>query len=115
VSTSWPDSTRESLSSSKRYGEHFDRLAAQREFERLARAGLPESLNPIELELSREPLTKPPSARPVRAFVRYGGQTVRVDALLVAWTDYAAAIKWDSAAGEHHAWVWISSIRPRVI
>jgi len=38
---------------------------------------------------------------------------MRVDAMAVAWSEFAVAIKWESPDGEHHAWVWGSAVRAR--
>jgi hypothetical protein len=77
------------------------------------RSGEPSSLSPLELELGKEPLTRPPIPRPVRAWARYGQEPVLIDGVAVAWTDYAVAVKWDTPSGEHRAWVWASAVRPR--
>jgi hypothetical protein len=103
------------LSSSKRYADHFDRMQTERAAERAMRSGKPDTLSAVELELSREPLTKAPVPRPVTAWVRYGAESVRVDAVAVAWTEFAVAIKWDAPDGEHHAWVWGSAVRARSV
>jgi hypothetical protein len=101
------------LSSSKRYADHFDNMARDRAAERAMSHGEPESLSPLELQLSKEPLTRAPVPRPVSAWVRYGKEPVLVDGLAVAWTEHAVAIKWPTSSGEHHAWVWGSAVRPR--
>lgn len=38
-------------------------------------------------------------ARPVEAWVRYGGVPVVIDAEAVAWTEHAVAIRWPSLEG----------------
>lgn len=74
----------------------------------------PHTLTNDELELDREPLTRTPMPRPVRAWVRFGPHALKVDAEAVAWTGRAVAIKWTMASGaEHRAWVWASAVEPR--
>lgn len=73
----------------------------------------PETLAPVELELDQVPLTRPPVARPVRAWVRYDGIPILVDAEAVAWTDYVVAVKWIGPEGQQRAWVWASAVRAR--
>lgn len=83
---------------------------AEREVEGLP----PLSLTNEELELDREPLTRTPVPRPVRAWVRFGPHAMKVDAEAVAWTGRAVAIRWTMASGaEHKAWVWASAVEPR--
>jgi hypothetical protein len=81
--------------------------------ENIIRGHEPESLGTAELQLDKVPLTKPPQPIPANAWVRYGGVPIWIDAIIVAWTDYAVAIKWKTPDGEHHAWVWASAVRGR--
>jgi hypothetical protein len=101
------------MGTSKRYADHFDRLMDDRIAQNAMNDHEPDTLTSNELQLDTEPLTKAPVPRPVSAWVRYGTTPLRIDALAVAWTDYAVAIKWAAPGGEHHAWVWASAVRPR--
>ena len=102
------------MGTNKRYAASLDRRADQRDLERLAAATKPASLKTVELELDREPLTRPPAPLPVRAWVRYGDRPFRVDAELIQWTERACAISWHiEGVGEQKAWVWSSAVRPR--
>jgi hypothetical protein len=101
------------MGTSKRYADHFDRLMDNRIASNAMTGGPPLSLTNQELELDREPLTRSPVPRPVTAWVRYGTTALKVDAVAVAWTDHAVAIKWATPAGEHRAWVWASAVRAR--
>jgi hypothetical protein len=101
------------VGASKRYADHFDREADKHAAERAMRTGKPASLSPVELQLSKEPLTRTPAPRPVKAWVRYGDDAFFIDGYAVAWTDFAVAVRWDTADGEHHAWLWASAVRPR--
>lgn len=73
----------------------------------------PDTLTPAEIDLDKEPLTRTPVARPVKAWVRYEGVPLLVDAEAVAWTEHAVAIRWRAPDGQHRAWVWSSAVRPR--
>jgi hypothetical protein len=74
--------------------------------EMLAHVGAqPDTLSPTELQLDKEPLTRRPVARPVKAWVRYGAVPLFVEAEAVAWTEHAVAIRWRTPEGEHRAWV----------
>jgi hypothetical protein len=79
----------------------------------MMRGAVPGTLSPTELQLDKEPLTRTPVARPVKAWVRYGTVPLLVEAEAVAWTEHAVAIRRPSPEGEHRAWVWASAVRPR--
>ncbi len=100
------------MGTNKRYAESFDRRLDQRIIEQMMREHQPETLRSEELQLDEQPLTRCPRPRPVRAWVRYGQVPLLVEAQLVAWTPYAAAIRWSVPdGGEHRAWVWASAVR----
>jgi hypothetical protein len=101
------------LGTNKRYADSIDRRMGERAAETVMRGKQPETLTPTELELTREPLTRTPVARPVRAWVHYGAVALLVEAEAVAWTEHAVAIRWQSPEGEHRAWVWASAVRGR--
>ena len=73
-----------------------------------------------KLELGREPLTKTPAPKPVRAWVRFGPHAVTVDAEAVAWTGRAVPISGRCRAGrsiahEHGPPPWsLGDARPNV-
>ena len=74
----------------------------------------PQTLTPAELELDREPITRPPRALPCSAWVRYGSDAIRVDGVLVAWTERAAAVQWKTPDDQvHQAWLWRSAVTLR--
>ena len=102
------------LGTSKRYADHYDRMMDTRIAQTVMRRRQPETLTSEQLDLEREPLTRAPAPRPVKAWVRYGGDVLRVDAEAVAWTDYAVAVRWPGPdGGEHRAWVWAGAVRRR--
>jgi hypothetical protein len=101
------------LGSNKRYAESIDRRLGVHVNESVMRSAEPESLSSAELDLESEPLTRRPVARPVKAWVRNGTVPIQVDAVVTAWTTRAVAIKWESPAGEHKAWVWSNAVVER--
>ena len=79
--------------------------------ESVARGSKPDTLTPLKLALNGEPITRPPRAKRVHAWVRYRGVPVLVDAEAVAWTPRAVGIRWQAAPGDiHQAWVWASAV-----
>lgn len=84
----------------------------QRIAERVAAtAGPLQSLSREELELDTEPITRDPQPKPARAWVRFGGTPVLVDAEVVSWTSSAIGIRFTIADTEYKAWVWSSAVR----
>lgn len=99
------------MGTSKRYAESIDRRMDDRVVEKVMRSGMPLSLTDDELQLDMLPLTRTPRPDTVRAWVRYPTAAIQVDALLVAWTPRAVALKWPGPDGlEHRAWVWASAV-----
>ena len=102
------------MGSNRRYAAQIDARMAERALEAVARNHEPESLKDAELALDVEPLTRPPSARPCHAWVRYAGIPVRVEAEATAWTARAVAIRWRVSEGRvDRAWVWESAVTER--
>ncbi len=100
------------MGSNKRYAAHYDRLMDQRILERIARQDGPlQSLTREELELEREPFTRDPQPKPVRAWVRFGETAVTVHAEVCSWTPHAVAIRFTIAGREFKTWVWSSAVR----
>lgn len=101
------------MSSNKRYAAHYDRLMDARILEQaIGRADGPlQSLDPAELDLEHEPLTRTPKPTQARAWVRFGSQPFLIpNAQLVAWTPYAYAIKFDVRGTEYKTWVWATAV-----
>lgn len=99
------------LGTSRRYADHYDRAMSERILQQVVAGTTPLSLTDDELELDVQPLTKPPRAVPVTAWVRYRDTAVKVDGRAVAWTARAVAVQWKTASGEvHRAWVWASAV-----
>lgn len=75
---------------------------------------LPESLTAAELQLDRNPVTRPAFAEPVWAWVHYGSRSVRVEAELCAWTDRAGAVRFIvPKVGVQRCWVWLGAVEAR--
>jgi hypothetical protein len=80
----------------------------------IMRTGQPASLDPKQLGLDRDPLTRTPRPHPARAWVQYGDQSIEIDVEVVAWTDRVVAVRWPGPDGtEHRAWVWAGAVRAR--
>lgn len=98
------------MGSNRRYAADVDRRMDARVAERIMRSGAPLSLTAAELELDEQPLTRTPRPHAVTAWVRYPEAPLKVEALAVAWTPRAVAIKWRGPDAEHRAWVWASAV-----
>jgi len=102
------------VGTNKRYAEAIDKRMDARVIEKIMRSGEPLSLSDIELQLDVYPLTRTPRPEPVRAWVRYPAAPVEIEALAVAWTPRAVAIKWPGPDEiMHKAWVWASAVDRR--
>lgn len=87
-----------------RYGEHQTILSA-------AASGPLQSLTRRELALNAEPLTiYPRPQRRVRAWVRFGADAVRVEALLMRSTPSAAGIEFRAGEQTFRCWVWGNAV-----
>jgi len=99
------------VGTNRRYGEGgiadaIDQVAT--------RGAIPDTLTDEQLDLDNEPLTTPRRARPVVAWVNYGGVPLHVDAEAVAWTARAVAIRWRAPSGDvHRGWVWAGAVSDR--
>lgn len=99
------------MGSNKRYAHYYDRLMEERIIERfVATAGPLQSLTPEELETDRSPVTIYPRPERVKAWVRFGPQHTRVDALLVRSTDKAAGIEFTVREQTYRCWVWGNAV-----
>ncbi|MGV8970402.1 MAG: hypothetical protein ACOH1J_08130 [Microbacteriaceae bacterium] len=102
------------MGTSRRYALVVDATIDNRIAQEVMRSGEPLSLSSMELELDVQPLTRTPRPHQVRAWVRYPAAPICVDAIAVAWTPRAVALKWQTGDGsEHKAWVWASAVTAR--
>ncbi|WP_433584535.1 hypothetical protein [Microbacterium hydrocarbonoxydans] len=78
----------------------------------VAKHGPLQSLTERELNLSEQPLTIYPYAlqRRVRAWVRFGPESIRVDARLVRSTPLAAGIEFRCDQVTLRCWVWGNAV-----
>lgn len=77
-----------------------------------AKHGPLQSLTDRELNLREQPLTIYPHAlqRRVRAWVRFGPKSIRVDARLVRSTPLAAGIEFRCENETYRCWVWGNAV-----
>jgi len=100
------------MGTSRRYAAHYDQLMDARIIERVAAtAGPLQSLSREELELDVRPVTKDPQPKRAKAWIRFGGTPLLVDATVTSWTSTAAAVQFVIAEKEYRAWVWASAVR----
>lgn len=99
------------MGSNRRFAAQVDARMDARIAERIMRSGAPLSLSSVELQLDVQPLTRTPMPEAVRVWVRYPSAALQVNALAVAWTPRAVAVKWPGPdESEHRAWVWASAV-----
>lgn len=99
------------MGTSKRLAEHYDLRAAEKQLERYAKtAGPLQTLSKQELALDKQPVTSYPQPRRVKAWVRFGPQHARVNALLVRSTDTAVGIEFVIAEQTYRCWVWGNAV-----
>ena len=99
------------MGTSKRYAEQVDRRMDNRVGEKIMRSAQPLSLSSVELQLDVYTLTRTPRPELVLAWVRYPAAALQVQALAVAWTPRAVAIKWPGPDDtQYRAWVWASAV-----
>lgn len=100
------------MGSSKRLAAHYDMRSQHQEILRAARAGPLQSLTDRELALREHPLTiYPQPYRAVRAWVRFGSQSVRVDAKLARSTPLAAGVEFRAEDLTFRCWVWGNAVQ----
>ena len=99
------------MGTNKRFAAQVDARMDARIADRIMRSGDPLSLSHVELQLDVFPLTRTPVPEAVRAWVRYPFGALQVEALVVAWTPRAVAIKWPGPDdAEHRAWEWANAV-----
>lgn len=99
------------MGTNRRYAHSIDARMDERIAEGIMRTGAPDSLDPKQLNLDHEPLTRAPKPESARAWVRHGEHSIEIDVQVIAWTARAMAIRWRGPEGvEHHAWVWAGAV-----
>lgn len=100
------------MGTNRRYARQLDGRMDDRILERTAASGPLETLLAAELQLDRLAVTTDPQPAPVRAWVRFGGVPIEVDAEACMWTARAVAIRFRVGAKEFRTWVWSSAVSP---
>lgn len=99
------------MGSSKRLAAHYDMRAQHRAILAAARAGPLQSLTDRELGLREHPVTiYPHPFVPVRAWVRFGPEAIRVDAKLLRSTPLAAGVEFRAEEQVFRCWVWGNAV-----
>jgi hypothetical protein len=75
-----------------------------------AKHGPLQSLTDRELAVREQPMTTYPQPRRVRAWVRFGGEAVRVDAKLIRSTPTAAGVELRAEQQTFRCWVWGNAV-----
>lgn len=75
-----------------------------------AKHGPLQSLTEREMDVREQPMTVYPRPKAVRAWVRFGPESVRVDAKLMRSTPLAAGIEFRAADQTFRCWVWGNAV-----
>lgn len=75
-----------------------------------AKHGPLQSLTDRELDVREQPMTIYPRPKPVRAWVRFGAESIRVDAKLLRSTPLAAGIEFRAEEHTFRCWVWGNAV-----
>lgn len=99
------------MGSSKRLAAHYDMRAQHQAVLSAGRSGPLQSLTEGELALREHPVTiYPYPFIPVRAWVRFGPEAIRVDAKLVRSTPLAAGVEFRAEEQTFRCWVWGNAV-----
>lgn len=99
------------MGTNRRYATAIDANMDARILQGIARDAPLQSLTREELRLNEVPLTVDPKRRRrVKAWVRFGGTPVRVEAVAARWTPSAVGITFAVNGREHRCWVWIGAV-----
>lgn len=83
--------------------QHSELLAA-------AKHGPLQSLTDRELDRAEQPMTHYPRPKKVHAWVRFGPEALRVQALLIRSTPTAAGIEFRAGEETFRCWVWGNAV-----
>lgn len=100
------------MGTNRRYAESIDRAGEEKHLARLAQKLPLQTLDPRELDLERQPLTKDPHPSKVWAWVHFGSRAGRVRGEAVMWTEHAVAVRFTLAGTEYRTWVWANAVTP---
>lgn len=93
-----------------RLSAYYDRRSQEQSIVEAARHGPLQSLSDRELDRLEQPVTIYPRPRKVKAWVRFGPEPVRVDALLVRSTPTAAGVEFSADDQTFRCWVWGNAV-----
>ncbi|MFJ4173978.1 hypothetical protein [Microbacterium sp. NPDC089696] len=88
----------------------LDRRSQHQSIIAAAKHGPLQSLTDRELEVRDQPMTIYPRPKLVRAWVRFGPESIRVDAKLVRSTPLAAGIEFRAEEHTFRCWVWGNAV-----
>jgi hypothetical protein len=98
------------MGTSKRLAALYDRYAEDGVILDAAKRGPLQSLTDRELDRGEQPMTHYPRPKKVRAWVRFGPEAVRVQALLIRSTPTAAGIEFRAGEERFRCWVWGNAV-----
>lgn len=90
-----------------------DKLVQEQSIVAAAKHGPLQSLTERELEVRDQPVTIYPwnAQRRVKAWVRFGPESIRVDAKIVRSTPLAAGIEFKAQGQTYRCWVWGNAVQ----
>lgn len=88
----------------------LDKRSQHRSILEAAKRGPLQSLTDRELDVREQPMTLYPRPKRVRAWVRFGPESVRVDAKLMRSTPLAAGIEFRAEDQTFRCWVWGNAV-----
>jgi hypothetical protein len=100
------------VGSNKRYARDYDQLMDDRILQRVASEHPLQSLTDEEIRKDDLPITRDPRPRKCRAWVRFGPNPMRVDAVVVVWNDVACGIEFTVGDTQMRCWVWANAVTP---
>jgi hypothetical protein len=91
---------------------HYDLRSQEKSIIAASKSGPLQSLTDRELAIADQPLTVYPYRlqRRVRAWVRFGPESIRVDAVIVRSTPKAAGIEFRAGDQRFRCWVWGNAV-----
>ena len=98
------------MGTSKRYAHVIDRQMDEQVTRRIVASGPLETLTRAEQQRDALPVTSDPQPRKVKAWVRFGGTPIQVDAEACMWTAKAVGIRFMISGTVHRCWVWVGAV-----
>lgn len=98
------------MGTNRRYAAYYDRQMDARILQRFAEDYPLQSLTREERQEATLPITRDPSPKRCKAWVRFGPHAMRVDAVVVVWNDIACGILFAAGEKEMRCWVWANAV-----